>query len=195
VARAAEVTLRGVRTDTSEVATFIVEAHLPRPLLSAQATLSSGGGEVEVLIRNNTTETLEDAVLIYGQKQHGIGDIQAGEERSVRLLLSSDEMPVSGPMVDPLFSTAAVVPNPLINDPSFILGTRDYFNDPKAYPRWQLIQAHYSDEALDPRALPDPTERVTLGGWLADTAQEAHVDTHDVTETSVTLVLLEIPVR
>jgi hypothetical protein len=195
IERAAELTLRDVRTDTSEVAGFMVESLLPRPAISARATLSGGGNEVEVVVRNDTEDTLEDGVILYGQEQLAVGEVAAGEERTVRLLLSGDELPAPGPTPDPLFPTGAVIPNPLLNDPSFILGTRDYFNDPDAYPRWQLIQAHYSDEAFDPASLPDPTEVVTLAGWLPGSAQEASVEGENVNDTGVTLLMLEIPVR
>lgn len=194
IERASDLALRGVRTDTSEVATFIVEAHQPRPPVSATATLAPEGDVVEVTVVNDAGVTLEDAVLIYGQDQMGLGDLAAGEESTVQLPIRG-RPPSSVPTPDPLFPTGSIYPNPLINDPSLILGTSDYFNDPVAYPRWQLIQAHYGDEISDPSALPDPAELVTLGGWLAGSVQDASVLDNGATQTGVTLLLLEIPVR
>jgi hypothetical protein len=94
-----------------------------------------------------------------------------------------------------MFPAGFVYPQPLINDPSLILGTSEYYNDPIAYPRWQLIQSHYSGESLTPLALPDPSDLVTLGGWLAGSAQQASLSADNTTQTGMTLLLLEIPVQ
>jgi hypothetical protein len=193
VERAGEVTLRQVRTDTSEIATFIVDAHLPRPAISASAVLSTTGNEVEVTVRNDTTETIENAVVIHGQEQDSLGDIAPGEVKTVALTLVAPS--AASPTPDPMFPAGFVYPQPLINDPSLILGTSEYYNDPIAYPRWQLIQSHYSGESLTPLALPDPSDLVTLGGWLAGSAQQASLSADNTTQTGVTLLLLEIPVQ
>ncbi len=194
VERAAGLTLRGVRTDTGAVATFIAESHQPRPAVSATATLSSGQDVVEVTVRNETDMTLEDAVIIYGQEQAAVGDVAPGAERVVQVSLSG-ALPAAAPTPDPLFASTYTYPNPLIYDPSLILGTVDYFSDPVAYPRWQLIQAHYSDDTYNPGSLPDPTRIVTLGGWLAEPALEATIAAEEATRVGSTLLLLEIPVQ
>ncbi len=194
VERAAALTLRGVRTDTGAVATFIAESHQPRPAVTATATLSSERDVVEVAVRNESGVTLEDAVIIYGQEQAAVGDVAPGAERVVQVSLRG-ALPAAVPTPDPLFATTYIYPNPLINDPSLILGTVEYFNDPAAYPRWQLIQSTYSDETYNPANLPDPTEIVTLGGWLAEPAPAANVVAEEATRVGSTLLLLEIPVR
>jgi hypothetical protein len=193
--RGGDLILREVRTDTSEVATFIVEAHLPRPPLSGEATLSAGG-ELAVSVRNGGDRTLEDAVLIYGQRQYALGDLEPGEEQTANLRLEAAAgSTTAGPQSESIFPTAAVVPNPLANDPGIILGTSDYFNDPVAYPRWQLIQSLYGGETTAPSRLPEATEVVTLGGWLDESAQPVSVTGDNVAQTGLTLTLLEIPVR
>lgn len=192
VERAGEVTLRQVRTDTSEIATFIVDAHLPRPAISATAVLSPEGDEVEVTVRNNTTETIENAIVIHGQEQESLGNIAPGEEKIVTIALNTA---AASPTPDPMFPAGFVYPQPLINDPTLILGTSEYYNDPIAYPRWQLIQSHYSGESFAPLTLPDPSRLVTLGGWLAGSAQQASLSANEATQTGVTLLLLEIPVQ
>lgn len=195
ITRSSDLTLSGVRTDTSEVAPFIVEADLPRPPLSATAILSPGGNEIEVTVKNSGNETLENAVLIYGQDQLGLGNIGAGEEQSIRLLLTAGTTEAPVPSPDPLFSPGIAIPNPLTNDPSAILGTMDYYNDPIAYPRWQLIQSLYGGDPNAPAELPNPRKMVTLGGWLPGSAQSVKVTDGNVTQTGETLILLEIPVR
>jgi hypothetical protein len=133
-------------------------------------------------------------VLIYGQQQMGLGDLAPGAERTVQLsLLGATTAPIPTP--DPLFPPAVIIPNPLINDPGVILGTNDYFNDPVAYPRWQLIQSHYDPETFDPAALPEPAETITLGGWLPGGALQASLAGGDARLVGQTLLLLEITVR
>jgi hypothetical protein len=43
--------------------------------------------------------------------------------------------------------------------------------------------------------VPDPTQIVTLGGWLAEPALEAAVAGEEATRFGDTLLLLEIPVQ
>ena len=193
VERANQVVLREIRTDTSEVATFIANAHLPRPAIDATAALSASGDEVEVTVRNGAAETLEDAVIIFGQEQASVGDLGPGEERTISVRIR--QATSASPTPDPMFPAGYISPNPLITDPSLILGTNDYYNDPVAYPRWQLIQSHYMGETFNPDLQPDPTEAVTLGGWLAGSAQEATSSAANTTRIGTTLLLLEIPVR
>lgn len=191
--RATDVTLRDVRTDTSEIATFITQAHLPRPPITAEATLSAGGDTVEITVRNGTAGTLENAVIIYGQEQAALGNVAPGQEQTIVVSLIGAGATIPTP--DPLFPTGSIFPNPILNDPSLILGTMDYFNDPAAYPRWQLIQSHYTGETVGSSGLPDPAEIVTLGGWLAGSAQEAEVSGDETEQSGMTLLLLEIPVQ
>lgn len=194
VVRAGEVTLRQVRTDTSEVATFIVNAHLPRPPLTATATLSAEGDAVDVIVRNDSTQTLENAIILHGQEQTALGDVAPGEERTISIpLLTGPAGAIPTP--DPMFSSAFINPNPLLSDPAPILGTFDYYSDPIAYPRWQLIQSQYMGEPVGTTELPPPTDSVTLGGWFSSSLQPVDISTDDLTQTGATLLLLEIPVQ
>jgi hypothetical protein len=194
IVRSGDLTLRGVRTDTSEVATFIVESHQPKPPISATATLWADGDAVEVIVRNEGNATLENAVLVYGQKQMGLGDLAPGQESTVYLDLIGASAGLI-PTPDPMFPGGVIIPDPLRNDSSFILGTSDYFNDPVAYPRWQFLQSQYYYDSTIPSALPDPTETITLAGWLPGGVPAATVSGGDAEQTGVTLTLLEIPVR
>ena len=193
IARAGDLALRDVRADTGEVVAFLIDAHQPRPPLSATARLVDDGRGVNVTVRNDGETTLENAVVVYGDRQLQLGDLAAGETRETRLPLSVAP-PGATPTPDPLVPVGVVLPNPLINDPTFILGTADYFSDPLVYPRWQLLQSLYSYSETGALTA-DPTVAVTLAGWLAAGSQP--IDTGEVvtTRSVVTLVLLEVPVR
>ncbi len=193
IVRAGDLTLRNVRTDTSEVATFIVDSHQSRPPIAATATLGADGDSIEVVVHNESGVTLENAVLIYGQKQMALGDLTSGQERLADLSLAGAAVPVV-PTPPPMFPSGANIPNPLLNDPSLILGTSDFFNDPIAYPRWQFLQSQYYYDLSISVALPDPSETITLAGWLDGGAQPASLSS-DATTIGQTLLFLEIPVR
>lgn len=192
IVRAGDLALNGIRTDTGQIATFIAEAHLPRPALSATARPDESGA-VEVTVRNDGAATLENAVILYQQQQIPLGNLASGAETSTRLTTTAAPATIgpATPTPDPLFIAGPVMINPLINDPSAILGTSDYFNDPKVYPRWQLLQAlnSYSD------MVSPPAGTITLGGWLNEAAQVVDGGDTALTRSAVTLVLLEIPVQ
>lgn len=203
VERTGELALRDVRTDTSEVATFIVESHTPRPAIEAEATLSADGRTLNVTVRNRTDRTLENGVIVYGSDvggvgadQTGVGDVAPGGEQSVVVSLPPPAPASTAPTPSPMFPPGFVYPNPLFNDPSLLLGTADYYNDPEAYPRWQLLLAHYTGESGNPDTVPDPTQRITLAGFMEGSAQETVVTgDRPAEQTGLTLLLLEIPVR
>ena len=193
IARAGDLALRDVRADTGEVVAFLIDAHQPRPPLSATARLVDEGRVVNVTVRNEGETTLENAVIVYGDRQLQLGDLAAGEARETLLRLSAAPTGAT-PTPDPLVPVGVIVANPLINDPTFILGTTDYFNDPLVSPRWQLLQSLYSyAETVVPTA--DPTEAVTLAGWLPSGGQPIDMGEVVATRSVVTLVLLEVPVR
>jgi hypothetical protein len=191
--RAGDLTLQAIRTDTGEIATFLADAHLPRPEINAEAELADEGRTVVVTIRNEDQAIFEDAVLIYGENQIALGDLPPGETRTQRLLLSTGTPSAETPA--PLFAGGSVQPNPLVNDPAYILGTSDYFNDPVVFPRWQLIQSLYNNAGTGLTTLPDPSVTITLGGWLAESRLPIEIDAADWEQSATTLYLLEIPVE
>lgn len=193
IERAGGLTLRGARADTGQIATFIADAHPQRPPIHAEAMLDTADNSLAVTVRNDSSETLEDGVILYGQEQIALGDLPTGAEKQARLALPAPAG-VAAPTPDPLFPAGSAIPNPLLNDPSLILGTTDYFSDAEAYPRWQLLQAQFGDPSLTPSSL-GQAESVTLAGWLPGGLQEASVSGEASAPTGVTLLLLEIPVE
>lgn len=198
IERAADVVLRGVRTDTSELATFIADDYAPLPAITAEATLDAGGGSVTVTVRNEGDQMLEDATLVIGPGQVAIGDLLPGAEQTVTQRISAPLGSTSGSSepgpAAPIFAGGAVS-NPLLDDPSLILGTFDYYNDPAAFPRWQLLQA--LSGGIDPTTtrLPEPTESVTLAGWMSGAALPVSAGEEPLAQDGVTLYLLSVPVR
>lgn len=186
IVRAGDLTLSDIRSDTGQVSAFVIDAHAPRPALSGEA--HDEGSAILATVRNDGEAVLQNAVLVFGDQQFPLGDIAAGETREARLPLASIT-PATPP---PLFPTSAAAPNALINDPSYILGTADYYNDAESYGRWQLLQSLYVYTET-PSAT--ASETVTLGGWLPAGVQTIDPGDTAMTRSGATLVLLEIPVR
>ena len=192
IVRAGDLTLRDIRSDTGQVTAFLIDTYAPRPALTGEAHVADDGSALIVTLRNEGGVVFENAVVVYGDQQLAVGDLAAGETREGRLRLSAP--PGATPTPDPLFPSSIVIPNPLINDPTFILGTPDYYEDAEAFPRWQLLQSLYTYAASGPVTAP-ATASVTLAGWLSDSAQAIDTGDANVTRSAATLVLLEIPLR
>ncbi len=184
--RSAVVSVRGVQADTSELNTFLIESFEPQPGMSAEATLDERDGSqtLNVSVTNGTSMTWENAVLIAGETQISLGTLAAGESRSI-----------SQPLAAPPSSPAGTTFNPIVSDPSYLLGTPDYFSDASVFPRWQLLQALSGSFELTAAELPRPDEMVTLAGWIDETSVPIDAPGDQLERTGVTLYFLEIPVQ
>ena len=166
-----------------------------RDSLSATARLVDDGRAVAVTVRNDGALTLENAVLLYGDQQRQLDDLAPGAAREAQLPVTVLGPPGATPTPDPYMPSAVLVPSPLINDPTYILGTPDYFSDPNVYARWQLVQSLYNYSDTSPVQQTDPTKSIILAGWLPDSDQPIDLGDVATTRSAATLVLLEIPVR
>lgn len=186
IERSAVVRLRGVQADTSELNTFMVESFEPQPGVTAQATLTErdGAQTMNVNVSNGSAMTLENATLIAGETQIALGDLAAGESRSV-----------SQPVPPLPASPAATAINPIVADPSFLLGTSDYFSDAAVFPRYQLLQALGGAFELRLAELPRPDEMIALAGWINETSVPVDAPGEMLERTGDTLYFLEIPVQ
>ncbi len=184
--RSAVVSVRGVQADTSELNTFLVESFEPQPGMSAEATLDERNGvqTLNVSVTNGTSMTWENATLITGETQIALGDLAAGESRSI-----------SQPLATPPPSPPGTAINPIVSDPSFLLGTSDYFSDVSVFPRWQLLQAMSGSFELTAAELPQPDQTITLAGWIDETSVPIDAPGDLIERTGVTLYFLEIPVQ
>lgn len=186
IERSAVVNVRGVQADTSELNTFLVESFEPQPGVTAEARLAErdGAQTLDVTVTNGSAMTLENATLIAGETQVALGDLAAGDSRSITRPVP---LPPSGP--------AATAINPIVADPSFLLGTSDYFADATVFPRWQLLQALAGSFEVALAELPQPDQTVTLAGWINETSLAIDAPGELLERTGDTLYFLEIPVR
>ncbi|MGH2538369.1 MAG: hypothetical protein ACRDHL_13315 [Candidatus Promineifilaceae bacterium] len=183
-----------VRLDGGEVATFVATAYRPAPAVAGEVELAfdSGQAELAIQLRNEGNALLEDAALLVGGTAIGLGDIAAGgtisrSERLAGLGLgsggASPGMPGSS-----VFGGAN-----LLDHADTLLGTSSYYNDPVAYPRYQLLQAvSQYDDTLS--AFP-ASGTAMLVAWSSASQIDVQTGVEDVEQRATTLYFLKLPLR
>jgi hypothetical protein len=149
------LTLTDLRVDVGGIRPFVAEGYTDVPDVNADLRLAldeAGILRLEGSVRNGETP-LQEAVLIAGGDEESLGDLDAGQEISVNLLLRS-----GGSLVAPK-PWSSVSPAYGYNIPERILGPGDYWNDRTLYRRHQFLQA------LFPHDGPGLPPGVYLVGW------------------------------
>ena len=115
--------------------------------------------------------TLENAVLLYGDQQRQLDDLAPGAAREAQLPVTVLGPPGATPTPDPYMPSAVLVPSPLINDPTYILGRANL--NAQTYMRNLLGGLGFSDiqftSETPPPAAPYQQE-VPKGYYLLPTA-------------------------
>ncbi len=131
------LTVTGLRVDVGGIQPFVAEGYTDVTGIDADLQLvldDTGILRLEGRVRNGEVP-LQGAVLIAGGDEESLGDLDAGEEISVNLLLRS-----GGSLVSPKPWTS-VSPAYGYNIPERILGPGNYWNDRALYRRYQFLQA------------------------------------------------------
>lgn len=194
VERGADLILRDVRVDVSDSETFMVESYHPAPEVSSHVslTVSNGRFQLDVMVRNESEITLENAVLMYGSTVYGVGMLEPGEEATwSRNITATEAAAASGAT----YSYGGYT-SPLLDHNLEILGTNTPYNDPVAYSRRQLLEAMHQDlyyggsgSYLIPRGV------VTLMGWTDEQLLDLSVDSRRGQDhVASTLYFLELPI-
>jgi len=155
VEEAEGLTITGVRVDVGGIQPFVTEGYVKVSGVEADlqlATSASGHPRVEGTIRNGDVP-LAGAVLMVGDVEQRLGDLEPGEEVSVYLPLegSRGAGATGGGIVGG--ATIGMVPTPLPAAPYYgagtsepdmvqrVLGPGDYWGDPALYRRYIWLQA------------------------------------------------------
>lgn len=194
IVREGDVRLANIRTDTSEMQTFIAESYQPAPEITVHIQPVEGGttGEVEIGVENQGERPLEDAALLIGTTLEPVGTLQPGEGRVLTITLpetGSSSLPPEGGT--PLFNPSSASPAPLLGAPAAVLGGRD-FMDLATFPRWQLLQAISGSANLSNAGSAWPEDRLTLVGWMDGPQLEAAANKGQIEQLGTTLYFLEI---
>ncbi|MEE8389228.1 MAG: hypothetical protein V3S14_00310, partial [Anaerolineae bacterium] len=140
-------TVTGLRVDVGGIQPFVAEGYTDVPGIETDLRLAldeAGVLRLEGSVRNGETP-LQGAVLLAGGDEQLLGDLDAGEQVSVHLLLSS-----GGSLITP--KPRSFVSPAYSNVPERILGPGDYWGDRTLYRRYQFLQAlfPYNGPGLEP---------------------------------------------
>lgn len=191
------VTVRGIRLDVSEVATFIADSYQPGPAIKAEAILRTSAGKpvLELTIQNNGSFTLENLNLLLANSIVPLADLEPGQTISYSEPLSPAGFSSSaaGSVAGSIAIGAPVRYGNSPFSPYYgeLLGTFEYYNDPAAYARWQLL------ESLASEFLPLSDEatftRPALVGWSDSAQVELSLVDQPFSPSATTLYILEVP--
>ena len=142
----------GLRVDVGGMQAFGADGYVDVPAIGSDLRLVADGSgrlQVEGTVRNGRVP-LKGAVLIVGDVEQRLGDLEAGEEAHVSLLLyggggagssgstvAPTPLPVSPPLPAPLYGAG-------VDMPQRILGAADYWSDRDLYRRYQFLQAIFA---------------------------------------------------
>jgi len=150
-------TIAGLRVDVGGIRPFLAEGYADVPGVEADLRLvadTASALRLEGTVRNGNVP-LKDAVLIVGDDEQRLGDLEAGEEANISFLLHG-----GGGMAGP-GPWSSVSPSGH-NVPEQILGPGNYWEDRELYRRYQFLQA------LFPYDGPGLGPGVYLIGWAEE---------------------------
>ena len=176
-----DVTITGVRIDISDIATFVADNTVPAIALSGEGVLTVEDNNIRasITIQNQSDVDLETATLLIGNKIFAIGDLPAGATESLNQSLTG----------------VTNSNNPFTSNTSTILGSFDYYDDPKLYPRYQLLESLESGRFG--AALPSQTSNDTalLLAWSDDGQIDVEISNGDTASQATTFHVVEIPLQ
>jgi len=191
IGRSADLAMEDVRVDVGGMETFIAQSYQPMPAISGQASLTRGDGDVllDVTIENSSDLSFENMTLIVGSRAYELDDF--GENGRLTFNRTFSPLTVNLQTLPPFMPTSET---PLLKNEETILRTINFYDDPIAYVRYNLLAA------IEPEMLYGTTplyhyrtDVVTLLAW-ADTGQiDATLADESANQYHSTLYLIDIP--
>lgn len=191
-----DLTVRNVRVDISDVETFLAQSVRPAIAVTGQATLEIDGQDLRLTatIQNNSDQKLETAALLLGDTAVAVGDIPPGDIATVSHVIGTFSGAASfapSPGV-PVFASGSGG-YVLTSNANTLLGSSNYYDDPKLYPRWQLLQSLENSSGPGAATGSLPTEAVTLVAWGEASQIEAGLSGEAFETSATTLYFVELP--
>jgi len=169
------VVVTGLRVDVGGIQPFIAEGYVDVSTVASGLQLSvseSGALQVSGTLRNGGV-ALHDAVLIAGDHEQRLGDLEAGGEASVQLLYRHQGGGQGG-------------------TPEQILGPGSYWEDRELYRRYQFLQALFPYDGQSGLLL---GRGVYLVGWADQVPQSVEVVGRPFTTIETVLYVYSLPVE
>lgn len=165
------LTISDLRVDVGGIQPFVVGGYTAAASVEADLrVVKDGKGQLwlEGRVRNGEIP-LKGAVLIAGNGEQRLDDLDAGEEANVRLpLYGGTVMGSSGGGVGP---TVPPIPYyPTSGMPERIMGPGNYWDDRSLYRRYQFLNAIFSADSMGPASTGQLGigHRVSLVGWTEE---------------------------
>ncbi|HRQ39575.1 MAG TPA: hypothetical protein PLD25_16835 [Chloroflexota bacterium] len=175
----------GVRVDVSDVQTLTAQTNRPALAVSGEGALIRQGAaaiRLQAVVQNNSDQTLESAVMLFGDTAVPLGDLTPGEVENVNEIISS-----SGSS-----SSSFGYGGTLTRHVNTLLGY-DYYDSAKLYPRYQFLQALEGENFSSTLSPSMPRNSAILLGWTETAAIEIGLSQGTPKQTAVTLHFIEIP--
>ena len=171
VQQAEGLTVAGLRVDVGGVQPFVAEGYAAVPAVSGDLRLTSSAlGKMQVAgtLRNGDV-FLRDAVLIVGDQERRLGDLEAGEAARVDLVYDYTSSQVD------VFEQ--------------ILGIANYWGDRESYRRYQFLRALFPQDGQ-----PGLGMGVYLVGWAEEAPLPAEVVGRPFAAVDTALYVYALPV-
>jgi hypothetical protein len=182
-----------IRVDVGGVETLVADSYRPAPDLSGQVRLrpSAGALSLEIEVLNNSSQSFENLVLLAGPKAISLGDLGPGSRVSHSEQVASL---ASGPAAaSPIGAFVPFSTSPLLANMDTILGSSNYYNDRKVYPRWQFVQSMAPDYSTGGGS--EAANAFTLIAWSNQPQLDLKLSEEPSGSMATSLYLLELPVR
>lgn len=194
--RAGTITISDIRVDVGSVETLVADSYQPMPDVTGSVRLRTSAGNVhlDIDIYNNSSVTLENATLLAGSMAVPLGDLAPGNSisHSVQVTGSSASSPPVGPTG--IYVPSPHTTSPLLANAETLLGTADYYNDRRVFPRWQLIQAMAPEYVIGGQSTLMP-DVFTLVAWTEQPQLDLSLPGSEYNASATSLYFLELPAR
>jgi hypothetical protein len=173
VAEASGATVTGLRVDVGGIQSFVAEGYVDVPAVDADLRMvGSGSGDLRVkgTLRNGGV-VLKGAVVVVGDEEQMLGDLEAGEGASIDLAHDGGGQPDTAEQV---------------------LGPGDYWKDRELYRRYQFLEALSLGDR--PAARLGSESGVYLVGWADGAPAAVEVVGRPFSTVGTTLYVYALPV-
>ncbi len=188
------VVLDDIRVDVSGIEPLVADSYQTAPTLEGQVALRSENGDImlNANLQNNGQTTLENATILLGSSAISLGDIAPGESASVNQAINLN---LSNPARSGSLSFAPGSPSlaPLSMNYNTILGTSEYFSDPDAYARWQILEALAGNFGSSSSV--NNITKATLIAWTDEQQLAVEMAEKQHEDLGTTVYFLELPLE
>jgi hypothetical protein len=187
-----QVVVDDIRVDVSGIEPLVADSYQQAPAVAGQVVLRSEGGDIilDASLQNNSQVSLENPTILVGLTAIPLGDLMPGESVTISQPVNIGSSSPAG-LGSPSFAPAGPAISPLSMNYNTILGTSEYFSDPHAYARWQLLEALRGNYGS-----PTPSNnltKATLVVWTDEEQLAVDLGENQHEDLATTVYFLEMP--